>query len=206
MEQTAPSRSGGAALIGAPLVTIIIMLIHPTGHDLAADLERVAVINAVVHGSAIAAMPVILLGLMALSRRLGHADAAVAGCVAYGVCAIAWMIAAIASGFLQTEIYRGLAETPDSASLDALSHYTWWLNQSMAGVGVIASSIAIGLFGLPLLRKSHNLLGGAALVAGIGAFLLYALGVLDLDVHGFGIIVFLQTAWLISAGVFLLRR
>ena len=63
-------RKGGIALIGSMAVLVFVMVLHPTAHDLLAPgkLERVALINATLHGIAIAVLPVLFLGSLSLTR------------------------------------------------------------------------------------------------------------------------------------------
>jgi hypothetical protein len=198
-------RNPALLLIAAPLVTVLIMAIHPTGRDLAMDYERVARVNHFVHGTAMLALPLVFLGLLGLSRRLRHADLAVAGLVGYGVAVVSWMIAGVASGYLQTELLGELRDVapPDEAMYLALGHYTWWVNQAFAAVGVVASSLAIALFSAAMLRRrgAWRYLGLAGLLGMVLLLLFRAGGALDLDVQGFGIIVGFQTGWLVAAGI-----
>lgn len=198
-------RKAAIALIVAPLVSVLIMLVHPTGHELAMDYERVARVNHLVHGTAIAALPLVFLGLLGLSRRLRHVDLAVAGLVAYGVAAVCWISAGVASGFLQTELLGALRDVApgEQALYRVLGRYTWWTNQAFAAIGVVASSLAIALFSLAMLgeRGAWRWLGLLGLVAMLGVLVLRATGRLDLDVTGFGLVVGAQTGWLVAAGI-----
>ena len=83
---------------------------HPSGHDLTENLERMALINRIVHSVAIATLPMMLLGLMALRRRLGPSNLGDAALVLYAFTAESWLVAAVASGFVQTELFVRMAE------------------------------------------------------------------------------------------------
>lgn len=199
-------RKAAVLLVAAPLTTVLIMVIHPTGHDLAMDYERVARINHFVHGTAIFSLPLVFLGLLGLSRRLGHADAAVAGLVAYGVAVVCWLVAGVASGYLQTELLGAVREAAptDEVAYRALGRYTWWVNQSFAAVGVVASTLAITMFSVAMFgrRGGWRYLGPFG-VAAMALVSVLAWTWLDLDVKGFGLIVLVQTAWLVCAGAVL---
>ena len=201
--------TGGLLLIVAPLLTVLIMAVHPTGQDISEDFTYGAAVNRLVHGTALLAVPLIFLGLLALSRRLGHTDAAVAGLVAYGVAVVAWMLAGVASGFVQTELFAAMRQAGEAevAALEALSHFTFAFNQSFAAVGVMASSAAIGLFSLAALttRRLYAPLAWFGLIASVGLLAAEASGHLSLDVQGFGLVILFQSAWFVWCGICLLR-
>jgi hypothetical protein len=208
---------GGIALIVGALAGAAALANHPTGHDLlaGADFASEATRNALVHGTALLSVPLVFLGLLALARRLGSGDLTAAALVAFGFGAVATLPAAVASGFLATDLAADLRDgEPAGAGIThALLDYTHHLNQAFAGVDVVASSIALLLFGVAILRGGRapgGRLPPAAGVAGllIGSLVLAGLlaGHLRLDVHGFGLVTFAQGAWLLWMGVLLLRR
>lgn len=200
---------GGLLLIIAPLLTVLVMVMHPTGQDLAENFAHGALVNRLVHGTALLALPLIFLGLLALSRRLDHPDSAVAGLVAYGVAVVAWMLAGVASGFIQTELFSEVQEAGgvEAETLQTLSHFTFAFNQSFAVVGVLASSMAIGLVSLAMLRTRRLpvALAWFGMAASIGVLSAQLSGHLRLDVHGFGLVTLLQAVWLVWSGITLLR-
>lgn len=202
-------RPGGLLLIIAPVLTVLIMVMHPTGQDLAENFEHGALVNRLVHGTALLAVPLIFMGLLALSRRLDHPDSAVAGLVAYGVAVVAWMLAGVASGFVQTELFGEMRESggAEAEMLHVLSHFTFAYNQAFAAVGVLASSMAIGLLSLAILhtRRLPVPLAWFGMIAAVGLLLAQSSGHLVLDIHGFGLVVLVQTVWLVWSGVNLLR-
>lgn len=196
-------------MIVAPALTVLIMALHPTGQDLTENFARGAAVNQLVHGTAIVAVPLVFLGLFALSRRLGHPDTAIAGLVAYGVAVVAWLLAGVASGFIQTELFGAMREAgeAETATLQSLSHFTYSFNQSFAAVGVLASGLAIGLLSLGGLRthRMPKALAWFGLIVGVGLLLVQAGGFLDLDVRGFGLVILVQSAWFIGCGICLLQ-
>lgn len=201
--------AGGWLLIIAPVLTVLIMVMHPTGQDLSENFEHVAMVNRLVHGTALLAMPLIFLGTLALSRRLNHPDSAVAGLVAYAVAVVGWMMAGVASGFIQTQLFGEMqgAGGAEAETLETLSHFTFAFNQSFAGLGVIASSMAIGLLSLAMLRTRRlpAPLAWFGMVAAAGLLAAQLSGHLTLDVHGFGLVILVQAVWLVWSGIALLR-
>ncbi len=202
---------GGILLIAGSLAGMLVMALHPTSHDLltAQEFARPARLNMIVHGLAIASVPVLFLGLLAVSRRLGWSDLTVAASVAYGFGGVAVLVAAVASGFVATGVFERMleAEGETRALYHALAGYTGLINQGFAKVSVVATSSAILLWSWAILQ-SHRL-PRAAGVAGalIGGLVVLAVlsGHLRLGLHGFGLVVVAQSVWMIWLGVVLLR-
>jgi len=204
-------KKGGLALMGGMMVLLLVMLLHPTGRDLLAPgkLERVALANAMVHGTAIAVLPVLFLGSLALTRRLDGADRlAVAALVAYGLAAVAGVIAATSSGFVATGLAREMVQAPvsDRRSWAMLLELAGHLNRAFAKVLTVASAAAIVLWSAAMLRRRFARI---LAVYGIAASAITVLGVapgkLILDVHGYGLVVLTQALWFVGAGAFMIR-
>jgi hypothetical protein len=185
-------RAGGAALIISAAGFIITMAFHPTGRELLAPGQLVPVTRMVVgvHALALACLPLAFFGALILSQRLD----ALGALVAYGFGVVAIMNAAVYSGLVAPRV----TGQPD------LFMYTGFLNQGFALVYVVASSVAIVLWSVVLLRRVRAL-GIAGLVLGPLIVVVLLTHTIGLDVHGFGAIMLGQGAWLIACGVWLLR-
>jgi hypothetical protein len=184
---------------------VVTMALHPRGGSGQAlregdSLSRVGVAAVVSHSIAIAGLPLLLLGFWGLSRRLGWESAAVRlAFAAYALAAAAVLNAAVLSGFVSTGVAMSIrAETEEGArAVASLFAYTFVLNQAFAKVYAVASSAAIALWSLRATRLGDGwraagifgLLAGAAPAAGV------LTGRLPLNVHGFGMVVLLQSAW-----------
>lgn len=198
-------------LIVGALAGTVVMLLHPTGTDLGgAHAVGQVRLNLAVHSLAIAGVPVTFIGFVGLSRRMLWTDFAVAATVIFGFGGVAVMGAAVWSGFVTPEVIGLIrdANGADTAIPAALLHYSGSINQAFAKVFVVASSVAIALWAIGMLRERH--LSRAAAIAGvvIGALIVLAQlsGHLVLDVHGFGVVTFAQSAWIIWIGVLLVLR
>ena len=203
---------GGTALIVGALASMVVMLLHPTGSDIlhAQNFERQVNLGVAVHGLALAATPVLFFGLLGVSRRLGPSDLTIAALVAYGFGGVAILSAAVASGFVATGLFERIVAT-EGASRDwyhALGEYTGMVNQGFAKVYVVASSVAILLWSAAVLRgrRMARAAGFTGVVVGAGVLVAFLSGHLSLDVHGFGVVTFAQSAWLIWLGVLLCRE
>ena len=212
-ENTSPRRDAvsGALLIAGSLAMMIVLSFHPRAHDLMTPgtFARQAARNHIVHGVALAAVPVLFLGLLGLSRRLGWTDSAVAATVVYGFGSVAVLTAAIASGFLATEMIERMLEDRGATRdvYHALLDYTGQLNQAFANVNLVATAIALVLWSSAILRTGRVSRAAGITGAVIGAVILAGLfsGHLKPSVHGFGIVMLAQSAWLIWVGVLLHR-
>lgn len=205
-------RKGGIALIAGAIAGVVTMSLHPTGHQLLTPgrFAAVALLGAAVHTLAIASMPVSFLGAMALSRRLTALDRlSVAALVVYGFALAAGMMAAAVSGYVTPGLAREMiaASPPGSDSWQLLFNYTGRLNQGFARILAVASSGAIMLWSVAILkhRPFARGIGVYGLVIGLVTILAVMSGSLVLDVHGFGLVVFTQAIWFIVVGALMCR-
>ncbi|MDF1505814.1 hypothetical protein [Roseisolibacter sp. H3M3-2] len=197
-------RAGGAALFAGTAMLLTTMAFHPTGHAILRDASGTAArLSAGVHALALAAVPLLLLGGVALTRRLRGALAELALCC-HAVGLLAGMIAGMASGFLSTsQLARAQAET--GAAREAtllLVRYSGLLNQASARVLVGMGSAAILCWSASALR-SRRLPAGAAwtgIAVGATTLLVLLAGRLSLGVHGYGAVVLGQAVWFVLAG------
>ena len=202
--------TSGTLLIAGSAGGVVVMALHPTAHGLmnpesGAHLTR---INVMVHALALAAIPAVFLGLLGLWRRLTPSDLATAALVAYGWASVAVLSAAVASGFVAPGVITGIVAAEGSKIPEAFLLYTHLLNQGFAKVNVVASCVAILLFASAILRTGRLMRAAGFFGAVVSAaiLLLFFVGHLRLDVHGFGIVTFAQSAWMIWIGILLCRE
>jgi hypothetical protein len=162
-----------------------------------------------VHVLAIAGIPFSFLGALALTRRLDSPTRlALAGLVIYSLSLVAVMIAPAMSGLVGTEILRRVIERgAESEQWRTLMNYNFLINQAFAKIYVVASFTAVALWSVRIV-KSHALpvaLGIYGLLLGSVSVIALVSGALSLDAHGFGLVVFSQAVWFITAGILLLR-
>lgn len=209
MQRDVPS---GILLIAGALASMLVLSLHPTGHEIlsAGDFQEQANLNVMIHGLALAATPILFLGLLGVSRRLGHSDLTTAALVAYGFGAVAIMAAAVASGFVATAVLEQISVGAGDADdvYHVLGWYTGLVNQGFAKVYVVAASVAILLWSVAVFKSEAmgSAVGVAGLVAGAGVLLAFLSGHLSLDVHGFGILTFAQGGWFIWLGILMCGR
>ena len=198
---------GGTALVVGAISGLVTMALHPTGHEVATGAAGRSL---AVHGLALAGLPMTFYGAFVLTRRLaGRAPLAELALSFFGAASVAVLLAATASGFIATDLLAGMGGGPGSDRMlgEALLDFAASWNQAFARIHVAASSVAIGLWSVAIL-KSGVLSRRAAFYGLIVATLtLLALlsGRLRLDIHGFGAVVLGQAVWLIALGLELRR-
>lgn len=201
----------GAALIASVVGMLVTAAFHPTGHQMMASAEtfaRVATIGMAVHALALASTGVSAFGLVGLSRRLGIARLdVVAALVAFAMAVMGVIVAASASGFIAPVLGK-MMFAADEAARPLVRHlfmYNGAINQAFAKVHTVASSAAILLWSVAMLRtRFSRALGAVGCVIGILIVAAIFTGRLRLNVHGFGLVVLAQSVWMAWAGVMLL--
>ena len=206
------NRSGGTLLVAGNVIGIFVMAVHPVGgHGLLAphDMQMLALRDRVVHGFAIALLPMVFLGALALSQWLrGAGRLPLAALVVFGFAVVAIMAAGAMSGFVGADILGRMVEgDPKLESRRMLLDYTFRINQAFASIYAVGSCVAIAMWSAVIVRTRqlapalgiYGLLIGLAIPAALFA------GVLTLDVHGMGLVALAQAVWFVSAG-WALRR
>jgi len=207
------NRKSGLALIIGMIGTIITMAFHPTGNDLVApgQFNHVARIGVAVHALALICLPIIFLGCLGLYKRLAGPDRiSLAALVMYGFAAVAVMNAATLSGLVAPGLARHmLGSEPGSRDMWSVAfHLSGDLNQAFAMLFVVASSTAILLWSIAILRSGifSRALGMYGCFLAPLTLIAVLSGHIRLNVHGFGIVVLGQAIWFVSAGVLLWKQ
>lgn len=206
-------RSSGWALILGALGGMVTMAFHPSGAEVLADGDgaaHVARVAVMTHALALASFPVSFVGAVGLSRHLSKGGIlAVAPLAVYALALVAATSAAVGSGLVGSEIVERMAtaEGARREAMRALFLYTGLMSRAFTGVFVVASSAAVLLWSSAILvrRALPVWLGVAGGGIALVTLVAYLSGHVRLDVHGLGILVFAQSAWLIAAGVALIR-
>ena len=196
MSTTQERRAAIALLIGV-IAPLLIMGMHPTGADITTGGARLVMINHLVHGVALAAQPVVFLGLLGLWRSL-RSDVATAALVFYAFGIVAILSAAVLSGFVAPEVVADRQ----------LLFYTGQLNQGFAKVSVAATGASLILWGAALWRIGGfaRLPAAAGVIVGAVLALGIVTGWLRLTVVGIVVVTLLQGIWIILVAAHLLRE
>jgi hypothetical protein len=163
-----------------------------------------------VHVLAIAGVPILFLGAMALSRRLNAPHRlSLIGLVFYALGLIAVVIAAAISGFVGTEVLREMIKHGANGGTQwhLLMAYNFRINQAFAAIFSNATCVAIVLWSGAIVKERLLPvgLGIYGLILGSVVIILLAMGWMRLDVHGEGLIVFGEAIWFIAAAISLWR-
>ncbi len=201
----------GTALITGAAAGILTMMLHPTGHQLFTNVQRMTTVVMGVHALALTAQPILFFGALGLTRVLSdETEIPIAALVAYGFASVAVMCAAVASGFIAPHVAAGLvaADPVNRPLFDLLFHYTGQINQAFANVFVVASSVAVILWSVAIIRtrRLERWAGVFGCVVGGITLIMLLSGHLSLDVHGFGAVMFGQGTWLAIVGALMIRR
>lgn len=204
------NKLSSLALILGSAGTIITMIFHPTGHIAMAQLEPTIRMLIGVHALGLTCVPILFLGAWGLSRQLASTDRLVlVAMVLYVFALLAVMNAAVADGLIAPSIFRQIVASSGSPpTIDAwrmMSKYNLYVNQAYAQVFVVASSLAILLWSISIWR-THQLarnLGIYGCILGPVTLLALFSGRLQLDAHGFGIVILGQSLWFVIAGTLL---
>ncbi len=201
--------TSGTLMITGSLLSVLVLSLHPTGRDLldGPSFPAQAHLNSGVHALALVAIPALFLGMLGLARRLGSSDLTAAALVAYGFGGVAVLSAAVASGFVATDVFERVLENQgDPQSVyHILAWYTFRINQAFAQVSLVASCVSILCWSIAIVlgRKMTTAAGVVGALVGAAVLALFLAGHLRLDVHGFGIAIFAQSAWFVWVGVLL---
>lgn len=205
------NRLGGLALMIGATAGIITMSLHPTAHHglmSRQEMETLEWLTRGVHALAIASLPLTFVGALAVARQLDSPTRlSLLALVIYGFALIAIMIAASMSGFVAPSVVRQLiAGDPLTDSRRLFLDYTFRLNQAFADVFTFASCVAILLWSFLMVRtRFSKALGLYGTVMSLAILSTRLTGLLHLDAHGFGIVTFTQSIWLIITGLMLRR-
>ncbi len=203
-------QASGVALIAGSLGSIITMALHPSGRVAPEQMESMIRMLIGVHALALASTPVLFIGAWGLSWRSTSRDRLnMAALVFYTFALLAIMNAAVADGLVTPNIFRQMVASAGApAAIDGwkmVSRYNFYVNQGYAQVFVAASSMAILLWSVAILRKRDlsQALGIYGCVLGTVTLLALFSGHLRLDTHGFGAVALGQAIWFIIAGALL---
>ena len=204
-------RIAGAILIASALLMVFAMLHHPVPHahsfeELVQEMDSLDRVNQLVHGSAIALMMLLSLGMSFFGSRLGLNRVTVrAALIAFFVGAFAMIIAAMFSGFIVPDFLNSAtaAAHVGSVSLNTLRS----INQCFDLLGVTSLSSGVFLFGVAALTSKQRLwlVGSLGLATGMAGCLGIFTGHTQANVQGVIGFALLLAVWLIAVGIQLIK-
>lgn len=204
------SKIYGIAIILGTLGSVVTMALHPTGHDILENPEEISrryeMLAIAVHALAICSVPILFWGLFGFSQQIGlEKPSVIFAQILYGFGSLSVTAAAVINGLATPALMRQIynADEPTKKLLNLIVWNNWLLNQAFTKVYVVAAAVAIILWSIHLLKKRRLMQITAIIGFAIGGFGLIGTfsGHLKMDVHGFGIFIFVQTVWLILAAI-----
>jgi hypothetical protein len=213
-------RWGAVALVVGSIAYIALMAVHPT-HAGGGPVMGHLSLSALVHGAALFFNPILAFGFLALTMRLGTSrPLPLLAFVFYALSAVMVMLAGTMSGLVIPEIVQAGQNPPrghDGAVIDpealqvrlqALAHYTVWLNRSFAQVYTALFSIAMILWSIawPSRGVADWIVRILGIVIGLAVLAGQLSGHLDMEAqHGALIVTLAHSLWTLLAASLLLR-
>lgn len=210
-----PRSAGITILVGAALIVAVIAT-HPIPHAHASGgiveaIRQAAHASRVVHALAIVATCLLLIGFWGLAAALDlRRTVNRAGLVAFALGSLAMIAAALINGFAVVSIVelRGADEPAVFEKLHPLLALCRILNQTCTQVGVVASSAALLLWSITLLRQGgvDRAIGAFGVLAGVVPAAAMLHGTITMNLHGLAVFVLPLALWSAACAVRLIQR
>lgn len=183
-------RFGGYALIGIALATTLIFIIHPSrvDRDLVLGLWG---LNSITHTLALACIPAIAVGFVALAEWLGLDRPLVRLALAFNLLAVVLMtLAPLVSGFITADAFA----TSEEAGRLAVA-----FNRAFdrGYIGFTAVAMLLNTLALP---HGHRVWKTLALPAAVAPLMWLGSGAFRPDTHAMLVLALLQGGWFVLAG------
>lgn len=207
------SRFAARALIAGTIGLFVTKGLHPTGAEALATAEGGGLnfLARGVHILAIAMLPLLLVGMFGLTRRL-HVKPGLATCAfaSWVLALAAVLVAAIMSGLVAPALADQWAAiaTSERDGLLPFMRFTHTLNQAFAAVyvGLGGAAIVAWSIALQATKSAPRVLPVLGILVGVLAAAGTASGQLSLNVHGFGLVVLGQGVWMLGVAWWLGRE
>ena len=183
-------RAGAYALIGIALATVVIFMIHPTRVDRELVLGLWG-LNSITHTLALAYVPAIALGFVALAEWLGLDRPLVRLALAFNLLAVMLMtLAPLVSGFIVADAF---------AASEGAGRLAVAFNRAFdrGYIGFIAAAMLLNALALP---SGHRVWKWLTIPAALGPLAWLASGNFHPDTHAMLLLAVLQGGWFVSAG------
>ncbi len=209
------TRLPGIALLTSSVIALAAMAQHPTtgsihSESFAKNVERVASLTQMVHGTMIVLMAVITWTLIAFALRRGITRwLMLQGVVAWVIGAASMIVAAAFNGFVVIDIARMTMRAPETSDMLKVV-----LQGFGAGVGVIEAIGGVGISAALFLWSADLALNNSiarwagvfGLVAGAGLMIALATGMMRLNVPGMMLVVAVWAVWFLAVGALMTLR
>lgn len=202
-------NSTGISLISGSLLVIATMVLHPSG----GSLERIASITGIIastHSLAIFSLPFILFGFYGLSHRLSDKyQLSTLALMIMGFGLIAAMFAALFNGLALPYFLGEYSESLEQSAdiLRPIANFSFSINKPLDYIFIIACCLSVFIYS-GIIAVEHKLPKWIGYF-GVGLLILCILGLLTgfvfTSLTGFRIFTFTLAAWILAAGVVLIK-
>jgi hypothetical protein len=191
-------------LIAGSIGIVVTLVLHPNERGMfdPAQVESVALTTIIVHSIALFALPVLFVGGLGISRRIGWDSlGAVTALIFYGFALVAMMNAIVIDGLVTPALARAIVTAgPDQAAAwkVALSH-NGFFDAAFMNVFLMASSVAIALWSAAIVHSACGLaiFGWSVALATVAC---QVTGLLSQHLHLFFLALIGQVIWLVING------
>jgi len=214
------NRLGGIALLAGQLGLILTLSLHPSGKISPAEVDHMVRKLIAVHSIALAALPLMILGALGLTRALASPNRlSIAAFVFYSFAIGAMLSGIVIDGLVMPRLLPHLAEAAQAAAAahgvapasvpapaagdawHALMKYNGYLDMAFVQVSMIASAAAILIWSIVMVfgKRLSRPAGIYGLVLGAIVIIAVFSGALGAE-HAITIVAFGQASWLIIVG------
>ncbi|MEO9872166.1 hypothetical protein [Ekhidna sp.] len=203
-------KGSGLALIIGSILMIATMVLHPVGGDFN-HLLSIVTIGMVSHSIAIISVPFVAYGFWGLTARLSSES--FLSKVGFSIMffgLIAVMIAAATNGIILMDFVKSYEEASKETlkSLAPIFVFIRSFNHAFDFIFIGAVCISTLLWSISIVRtkKLAVWLGWFGISISLLAVLFLTLGFVFVDLHGFRLFIFGWVAWVVAAGLCLLKK
>jgi len=202
-------RLSGWSLIAGSIGILVTLVLHPDERGMfdPAQIESVARITVIVHSIALFALPLLFIGGLGISRKIGwDSSGAVAALIFYGFALAAMMCAIVIDGLVTPGLARAMMKTgADQTAWKIALIHNGVLDGAFMNVFLTASSLAIALWSAAMIRTARGVAIFGCLIAAATIASQFT-GLLGQHLHLFFLVLIGQAIWLIINGAILCRK
>jgi hypothetical protein len=205
-------RLSGWALIAGSVGILVTLFLHPNERGLfdPSQIESVRRTTIIVHSVALFALPLLFMGALGLSRRIGWDSAsAVAALIIYAFALGAMMNAIVIDGLVTPGLARAIVKAGpgESEAWKIALNHNGLLDAAFMNVFLMASSLAIVLWSVAIVRSGAfaRAIGVYGCLLGAGTMMAQAAGLLSRSLHLFFLVLIGQAIWFLANGAQLCR-
>jgi hypothetical protein len=201
----------GWALIAGSVGILVTLVLHPNERGLfdPSQIESVRRTTIIVHSVALFALPLLFMGALGLSRRIGWDSASAAAQIIYAFALGAMMNAIVIDGLVTPGLARAIvnAGPGESEAWKIALNHNGLLDAAFMNVFLMASSLAIVLWSVAIVRGGAfaRAIGIYGCLLGAGTMMAQAAGLLSRSLHLFFLVLIAQAIWFLASGVQLCR-